>query len=251
MNENINFNKLDENTKKGIIESLIFASEDPLDIATLTKLVISDYSFPNNEKDNGSIELSEEIISRNEEINIEIKNIINSINNELLETNRPYQIIEIAGGYQFATRKEYGFYIHKLYKSRLSRKLSQAAMEVLSIIAYKQPITKAEIEQIRGVNSNEIVNSLLEKTLIEIVGRKDVLGHPLIYGTTQEFLKVFGLKDISDLPKYNEFEEILRERTNQLEDSFFDIDLRESILDIPLIQGIDNNNSSDSTKESL
>jgi len=124
-------------------------------------------------------------------------------------------------------------------------------MEVLSIIAYKQPITKAEIEQIRGVNSNEIVNSLLEKTLIEIVGRKDVLGHPLIYGTTREFLKVFGLKDISDLPKYNEFEEILRERTNQLEDSFFDIDLRESILDIPLIQGIDNNNSSDSTKESL
>jgi len=251
MNENINFIKLNDNTKKGIIESLIFASEDPIDLDTLIKLVISDNSFSNNEKDSSSIDLTEEIVPQNEDIKTEIKNIIDSINNELLETNRPYHIIEIAGGYQFATRKEYGFYIHKLFKSRLSRKLSQAALEVLAIIAYKQPITKAEIEQIRGVNSNEIVNSLLEKTLIEIVGRKDVLGHPLMYGTTQEFLKVFGLKDISNLPKYTEFEEILKERTNQFENSFFDIDLTDSILDISLLQDINNNKSSDSSKESL
>ena len=244
MNENINFNKLDEQTKKSIVEAIIFASEDPLDLDTLTKLVSSDFPITQNENNKNSIDLTQEFISQNEEIKEEIKNLIISINSDLLEYNRPYHIIEVAGGYQFTTRKEYGLYIHKLYKSRLSRRLSQAALEVIAIIAYKQPITKAEIEQIRGVNSNEIVNSLLEKTLIEIVGRKDVLGHPLMYGTTREFLRVFGLVSINDLPKYSEFEELLQERANNFDKSFFDIDLT-NVTDSGQEESIDNDNSSD------
>lgn len=244
MNENINFNKLDEQTKKGIVEALIFASEEPLDIETIAKLVLSDFPIPQIDNNSETIDLTQEFISQNEEIKDEIKNLIISINSDLLEYNRPYHIIEVAGGYQFTTRKEYGLYIHKLYKSRLSRRLSQAALEVLAIIAYKQPITKAEIEQIRGVNSNEIVNSLLEKTLIEIIGRKDVLGHPLMYGTTREFLRVFGLVSINDLPKYSEFEELLQERANNFDKSFFDIDLTDVSSEVQE-EIIDNENSND------
>lgn len=244
MIENINFIKLDNHIKKGIIEALIFASEDPLNIDTLVKLVIPDFHINRNDDNKEAMDLTQEFISQNEDLKNEIKNIIISINSELLENDRPYQIIEVAGGYQFTTRKEYGYYIHKLYKSKLNRKLSQAALEVLAIIAYKQPITKVEIEQIRGVNSNEIVNSLLEKALIEIVGRKEVLGHPLMYATTLEFLRVFGLTSLNDLPKYSEFEELLKEKTNLADKSFFDIDLTDGNSDISEKENIDSNNYS-------
>ncbi|MEN6510299.1 MAG: SMC-Scp complex subunit ScpB [Chloroherpetonaceae bacterium] len=246
MNENINFEKLDFATKKGIIEAIIFASDEPLNIDALVKLIISDFSINQNEKKtDDKIDFTEELITGNNELIDEIKNIIITINSELLETNRPYQIIEVAGGYQFSTSKEYGYYIHKLYKARSNRKLSQAALEVLAIIAYKQPITKAEIEQIRGVNSNEIVNSLLEKSLIQIAGRKDVLGHPLMYEVTTEFLKVFGLNSRDDLPKYSEFEELLQSKSNLTEQSFFEMDLTNEQTQLAEENPIQNNNDND------
>ena len=119
--------------------------------------------------------------------------------------------MEIAGGYQFATRREYGEVIRHLVNLRKKKRLSQAALETIAIVAYRQPITKPEVEQIRGVNSSEIMNSLLDKNLVKIVGRKDSLGKPLLYATTNEFLRVFGLKRLEDLPKLRELEEIATE----------------------------------------
>ena len=133
------------------------------------------------------------------------------INQDLINTGRPYQIVNYANGYQFATLGHYGQYIYNFLKSKTKRRLSQAALETLSIIAYRQPITKAEVEQIRGVNSGEIINSLVEKNLVRIVGRKEVLGKPLLFGTTQDFLKIFGLRSLEDLPKLREIDEIAEE----------------------------------------
>jgi len=134
--------------------------------------------------------------------------MIAEINDELAIGNRPFHIINVAGGYQFATKPEYGYLIAQLNKSKQTRKLSQAALEALSIIAYKQPVSKPEIEQIRGVNSNEIVNSLIDKNLVKIVGRSQALGKPLLFGTTNDFLRVMGLKGIDELPKLRELEDL-------------------------------------------
>jgi hypothetical protein len=119
--------------------------------------------------------------------------------------------VQIAGGYQFATLSDYSEWLGKLYREQGRRKLSQSGVETLAIIAYKQPITKAEVEKIRGVNCDYVLKNLLEKELLTITGRAESVGRPLLYGTTREFLKHFGLNDITDLPRPREIEEILGE----------------------------------------
>jgi segregation and condensation protein B len=121
--------------------------------------------------------------------------------------NRAFQIVEVAGGYQFRTRPELGSWILKLKRQR-GVKLSQASLEALAIIAYKQPVTRAEIEYVRGVDSGAVLRGLVEKRLLKILGRKDVPGRPLLYGTSKRFLEVFGLKDLTSLPNLREIQEM-------------------------------------------
>lgn len=119
------------------------------------------------------------------------------------------EIREVAGGYRLTTRPEHHEAIHAYLKTRPSAKLSLAALETLAVIAYKQPVTLPEIMEIRGIKGTSTIRTLLEKKLIETRGRKKVVGRPIMYGTTREFLVHFGLKDLSELPTLEEFEEIM------------------------------------------
>jgi segregation and condensation protein B len=117
-------------------------------------------------------------------------------------------LAEVAGGYQFATRPEMASWIRKFKSVKVSTKLSKPALETLAIVAYKQPITRTEVEAIRGVNIGGIMRNLMERRLVKIVGKKDMPGKPMLYGTTLEFLQYFGLKDLSTLPTLKEFQEL-------------------------------------------
>lgn len=130
----------------------------------------------------------------------EIKRLMEGLISEYREKKSGLLIIEIANGYQMVTNPLYAEWMMKFKKMRMSSKLSMPALETLAIIAYKQPIIRAEIEQIRGVNSDSAIKTLLEKRLIKIMGRKEVPGRPFLYGTTREFLQYFGLKDLTELP---------------------------------------------------
>lgn len=135
----------------------------------------------------------------------EIRAAVAAITTRLSESSSPVEIREVAGGWQFATRAEYAPWVKKLYRDKTRLKLSQSALETLSIIAYRQPITRLEIERVRGIESLGVSETLLERKLIKIVGRKETLGRPLLYGTTQEFLKYFGLQHLSELPTIEDF----------------------------------------------
>ncbi|RMG74475.1 MAG: SMC-Scp complex subunit ScpB [Nitrospirae bacterium] len=168
---------MEQKKKKALIEALIFVSGTPLSIKEIQKVT----GFPS-----GEIEfLLRELMAdyRNRESGLEI--------------------VEVAEGFQMVTRAEFSDYIRKL-KSSTPPKLSAPAMETLAIIAYKQPITKAEVEEIRGVNSAGVIKNLLDRRLIRVVGKKEAPGRPLLYGTTREFLLYFGLKDLSELPTIRE-----------------------------------------------
>ncbi len=117
-------------------------------------------------------------------------------------------LVEVAGGFQLSTRPENAAWIRKFKSVKTSSKLSRPALETLAIVAYKQPITRSEVEAIRGVNIGGIMRNLMERRLVKIVGKKDVPGKPMLYGTTQEFLQYFGLKDLSALPTLKEFQEL-------------------------------------------
>ena len=138
-----------------------------------------------------------------EEKEIEVNKIIESINQKFEAENRAIMIRKINDGYQMCTKSQYHKYISKLFDTKQKQNLSQAAMETLAIIAYKQPVTRQEIEKLRGVNSDRSVSILSEYGLIEDVGRLDAPGRPLIYSTTEEFLRVFGYSSLKDLPKFN------------------------------------------------
>ncbi len=214
-----NFIKVSNEFLKRIIETVIFASTEPITISTikevLTKLKISKNSQENLElKFDDSLSAVESTINGIDERTIQ--KLIDEINDELVHTGRPYLIQKVAGGYTFVTCENFGKIISLLPNFRNQRKLTKSQLETLAIIAYNQPITKAEIEKIRGVNSSEIINSLLEKGLIEIVGRKETLGKPLLFGTTQEFLKIFGLNDLKELPKPEEITELTKSNQPEL-----------------------------------
>lgn len=176
-----------------VIEALVFASDESISAAEILKAI--------KEIDGEDISLSTE----------DIDNCINELNEKYNAHDMSINIMKIAHGYVFATRPEVGKYVGFLSTEKSKRRLSQAALETLAIIAYKQPITKPELEAIRGVNSDYILNMLLEKNLITISGRSDSVGRPLLYGTTDEFLRYFGLFNLSDLPKPREIEEIMKD----------------------------------------
>jgi segregation and condensation protein B len=176
---------------KHIVEALIFASDEPIDTQTIVNII-------------KSVDKEEEL-----ELYSLVENAIEELNQFYEENGVAFRIIKIAKGYQFATRPEFSRYVGFMNTERRQKRLSQSALETLAIIAYKQPITKPEIERIRGVNADYILSTLLEKNLICIKGRAETVGRPLLYGTTDEFLKYFGISDISDLPKPREIEEIL------------------------------------------
>jgi segregation and condensation protein B len=127
---------------------------------------------------------------------------------------RGLQLVEVAGGYQITTRPEYNDWIRELLDPRTPTRLSIQALETLAVIAYKQPVTLPEIIDLRGVKSGGVLKTLLEKRLIRITGRKEVVGRPMLYGTTKEFLLQFGLKDVGELPKIEEFAEVLGEEVD-------------------------------------
>jgi len=129
-----------------------------------------------------------------------IRNLMNELMMEYQDRNGGLLIVEIANGYQMVTNPDYAEWIRKFRTTHTSSKLSMPALETLAIIAYKQPIIKAEIEQIRGVNSDSAIRTLYDKRLIKIMGRKEAPGRPFLYGTTREFLQYFGLKDLTELP---------------------------------------------------
>ncbi len=175
---------------KSVIESVIFASDEPLAEKDLLNVI--------REIDGDDIKLKLG----------ELDELVGELNSEYDETGRSFKIIKIAGGYTFATNREYAKYVGFLTTEKSKRRLSQSALETLALIAYKQPITKPEIEAIRGVSSDYMLSTLLDKKLIKIEGRAETIGRPLLYGTTNEFLKYFGLNSITDLPKPREIEDI-------------------------------------------
>ncbi len=182
-----------EKIYNSVIEALIFASDDPISDDEIIKAIKG--------IDGEDINISAD----------EIENCVEELNKKYEEFNLSYKIIKVAGGYLFATLPEYSKYLGFLSSEKSKRRLSQAALETLAIIAYKQPVTKPDLEQIRGVNSDYILNTLLEKNLVAITGRTETIGRPLLYGTTPEFLKYFGLNKLSDLPKPREIEEIMND----------------------------------------
>lgn len=174
---------------KPIIEALLFASDSPVSIEKIRSIV--------------------------DEIDVgQIQNMIELLNDEYRTKGRSFHIIEVAGGYQFATRPQYAPWIKKLYRGRRLPRLSTAALETLAIVAFKGPIIRSEIEAVRGVNVEGVLKTLLERNLITVVGRHNSPGRPLLYSTTQEFLIYFGLNSIQDLPKPKELEELLKKEEN-------------------------------------
>ena len=131
----------------------------------------------------------------------EIHDLAHELQGEYVQRNAGMAIVEIAGGWQMLSNSQAAPYIREFYKTRTKEKLSKPALESLAIIAYKQPVGRAEVEVIRGVNSDGTIAHLLNKGLIEITGRKEVPGRPFLYGTTKQFLEYFGLKSLDDLPK--------------------------------------------------
>jgi len=176
-----------------VIEALIFSSDEPISSSELIKALKG--------IDGEDIQITVE----------EVEQCIGELNINYEKSNSSFSIIKIANGYSFATKPEYANYLGFLASEKSKRRLSQAALESLAIIAYKQPITKPELESIRGVNSDYIINTLLEKNLITISGREETIGRPLLYTTTSEFLKYFGLNNLSDLPKPREIDEIMKD----------------------------------------
>lgn len=167
---------------KSIIECLLFVSNKPVTLQKMREVLV--------DKDLNSIK----------EILIELQKDYNQRQSGL-------QLLEVASGYQICTRPEYAEWIKKINRDSATFKLSQSALETLSIIAYKQPISRAEIEEIRGVDTSGVIYNLLDKKLIRVTGRKDCLGHPLLYGTSNEFLRYFGLNNISEIPLLEEIKE--------------------------------------------
>ncbi len=142
----------------------------------------------------------------------QIRQYIKSLNDKYSGNNSAFRIEQIAGGYQMLTLSGYNSWLKKLLRARSDSKLSAAALETLAIIAYRQPIIRADIEAIRGVAAGEMIRGLIYKGLVKIVGRAEILGRPMLYGTTKKFLEVFGLNTLKDLPKVEELKEPVSEK---------------------------------------
>lgn len=173
-----------------LLEAALFASTDLLTLRNLRELVDPALSAA------------------------KVQKLVVSINNRLSEGRHPFEVVSAAGGWRLRTRPELYPWLRGLFKEVQSRRLSQAVLETLAVIAYKQPITKAEIEAVRGVSADGALKKLLEKRLVTVSGRTDTVGRPLTYGTTKEFLEYFGINKLpDDLPRLAEFEELVQSRS--------------------------------------
>ena len=169
-----------------VVEALIFASDEPMTL--------------------------DQIRSTVEDVTVaQVKEAIEGLNHVYSQGDRSFHVIEVAGGYQMVTRDAYAHWIRRLFQRKIKTRLSQAALETLSVIAFKQPITKSDVADIRGVSCDGVVKTLLERDLIAIAGRAEGPGRPLLYKTTKEFLRYFGLNNIKDLPKPREIDDLLKE----------------------------------------
>ncbi len=194
---------------KPIIEALLFVAGDPISTDRLAEVI------DGVEKDR----ILEQLFS---------------LQREYLQSDRGLQIVEVAGGFQMTTRAEMAPWIRELEKIKTASRLSRPSMETLAIIAYKQPLTRAEIESIRGVDAAGVLKTLMERRLVKIVGRKEVAGRPLIYGTTREFLQYFGLPNLSALPTLKEFSSLSE---GDLPSGDTEASLSENHSDTPLDEG--------------
>ncbi|MDD5424235.1 MAG: SMC-Scp complex subunit ScpB [Candidatus Omnitrophica bacterium] len=167
---------------KKIIEALLFTSEKPITIEQMKEVL-------------------EEVDAK------DIKTALADLQTEYETLGRSFKVYELAGGYQMVTMPEFADYLKKFYRVKSKDKLTKPALETLAIVAYRQPITKADIEDIRGVNVDGVIKTLADRQLIKITGRKDAPGRPILYGTTKEFLDRFGLSSLNELPKLGEFTE--------------------------------------------
>lgn len=183
-----------DNYKISVVESLILASSEPLPGKKIADL-LDDF---NSSK---------------------VAKAVAEINNRYVESDCSFRIRELAGGYQFFIMPEFTGYVQEMFSRTRKLRLTRAALETLAIVAYKQPVTRTEVEMIRGVASDGVIHNLLEKQMLAIKGRAETVGKPLQYGTTVDFLKFFGLNKIADLPKMSEIEELVvsSESQNQTE----------------------------------
>jgi segregation and condensation protein B len=165
-------------TVESVIEAILFATDEPLTESKLANIV--------------------------ETTTKQVRDSVKALNKQYEAHKNAFRIEQIAGGYQMLTQSIYNNWLKKMLRARSDTKLSPAAMETLAIIAYKQPIIRADIEAIRGVAVGEVIRSLMYKGLVKIVGRAEILGRPMLYGTTRKFLEVFGLNSLKDLPKAEE-----------------------------------------------
>ncbi len=168
---------------KGILEALLFVTAEPIPVTRLLALL-------------GAVTKQE------------VEQALTSLGQDYEQEGRGLQLAEVAGGYRIVTKAEFAPWLKRLEKVKAPSKLSRSALESLAIIAYKQPIVRAEVEQIRGVETSGVIRTLLERKLVRIVGRKEEPGRPIMYGTTKAFLEHFGLKDLSQLPPLREFKEL-------------------------------------------
>lgn len=174
-----------EDNVKSVVEALLFASERPLTIEQIKNVF-------------GNLEPSE----------IRLK--LEELKSEYEESNRGIRIMEVAGGFRMITFSGFAQFIKKLYKERHTERLSKPALETLAIVAYKQPVTKSEIELLRNVNIDGVIKSLVDKSLIRIAGRKKAPGRPYVFSTSRQFLEYFGLKSLEELPKMEEFSDLAK-----------------------------------------
>ncbi|MBI4401445.1 MAG: SMC-Scp complex subunit ScpB [Nitrospirae bacterium] len=174
---------IEERELQAILEAVLFVSHNPVTVERLTDILSG--------------------VTK-----VEVRQALRHLREGYEKEGRGLQVVEVAGGFQIVTRPEYAPWIKRLEKTKAAPKLSRSALESLAIIAYKQPIVRSEIEQIRGVETSGVLRTLLERKLVRLVGRKDVPGRPILYGTTKYFLQHFGLRDLSELPPLREFKEL-------------------------------------------
>ena len=167
-----------EPTVETVVEAVLFASDESLSDARLAKIVETSVK--------------------------QVRQCVKNLNEKYQANNNAFRIEQIAGGYQMLTLSTYNYWLKQLLRARSDSKLSPAALETLAIIAYKQPVIRADIEAIRGVAAGEVIRTLCYKGLVKIVGRAEILGRPMLYGTTKKFLEIFGLNTLKDLPEIEE-----------------------------------------------
>lgn len=190
---------MEDNFRQSTIEALILASPEPLPARKIADMI--DGLSPSK-----------------------VAQAVAGLNTRYMESGTSFRIREIAGGYQIYIVPEFSGYVQEMFSRRRKMRLTRAALETLAIITYKQPVTRVEIEQIRGVASDGVIHNLLEKNMISIQGRSETVGKPLQYGTTDEFLKFFGLNNLQDLPRMSEIEELLSLKSEETDS---DLELEE------------------------